>query len=206
MQVLLDLVNRRNDKGHVQHHKETEEYGNTHRIRHDAKAMANGEETQGVHAIVLPTQSPSAEVRHVNADRQERIGQPHKDYTSATRSALTYDVQRVTQNQRALEDVRAANANHATRDFTNPHSHERNEANQEGLAVHVLVATLLHGDRTWLDEGVHAHHDHGQRNDNDERNGYDVLHEHGSLQLLEEGNDATEIDRPNPDSKDAGEH
>ena len=66
-----------------------------------------------------------------------------------------------------MEDVRAANANHATRDFTNPHSHERNEANQEGLAVHVLVATLLYGDRTRLDEGVHAHHDHGQRNDDD---------------------------------------
>lgn len=77
VQVLLDLVDRRNHKGYVQHHKETEEYGNTHRIRYDAKAMANGKETQRVHAVVLPTQSPSAEVRHVNANRQERVGQSH---------------------------------------------------------------------------------------------------------------------------------
>lgn len=80
VEVLLDLVNRRDHKRDVENHEDAEAHRNRHGITHEIKGMANREHAQRVHATEGVAEASAAEMRDVDANGEEGVGQAHQAY------------------------------------------------------------------------------------------------------------------------------
>ena len=80
VEVLLNLVNRRNHKRDVENQEDAEAHRNRHSIAHEVKGVANCEHAQRVHSSEGVAEASSAEMRHVDANGEKGVGQANEDY------------------------------------------------------------------------------------------------------------------------------
>ena len=84
----LNLIHRHKHEDHIIDHEKSEASKQHRRLVDQSKYVIQREHNQRIHRREVITESSSAQVRQIHANRQERIGQSAENYKEPRKQAL----------------------------------------------------------------------------------------------------------------------